>query len=160
MGLVSRFSFVLLSLVLVAAGVTYTILTDDLNRGAMGTLLVATVLLIWFVLARRGVRTPASPEKRLRRARGTGRPVAVYFYSDFSLDCLLMRPFTAAAEREHRSHFDFLYLDMGHPEVQDLAESLDAGINQWFLYDGTGKLVTKTSRITAAMLAGVLEQRA
>lgn len=156
MGLFKRFSFLLLSVLLVAAGVTYTVLTGELNAGALGILLVVTCLSIWFVLARRGVRTPADPEKRLRRARSTGRPVAVYFYSDFSLACLLMRPFTARAEREHKGHFDFLYLEAGHPDVQALAGTLGARLNQWLIYDSAGRLAIQTTRITPQEMASVL----
>ncbi len=158
MGLINRLSFLLFSVLLVAAAVTYTVLTDDMTRGTMGTLVLATLLAIWWVLARRGAKTPANPEKRLRKAKGAGRPVAVYFYSDWSLGCLFMRPLTAAAEREHKSHFDFIYIEAGHPEAEAAAKLVQVGLNQWALIDGTGKIAVRAARITPAMLSEVLEK--
>lgn len=157
MGLVNRYSFLMLSVLLIACGVVYGILVDA-DQGSMITLGIVTALLIWWVLARRGKRAPANPDKRIRRARGAGRPVAVYFYSDWSLDCILTRPFSTKAERVHKSHFDFIYIDISHPEAAAAMESLDAGVGEWLLFDGAGRPAGTARRITPAMLTEVMEK--
>lgn len=157
MNLLNRYSFLLLGLFLVISGLLFGILVNS-NQGSLITLGVVTVMLIWWVLARRGARAPANPDKRLRRARGAGRPAAVYFYSDFSVGCLFARPFSARAEREHKSHFDFIYLQMSHPEVESLAGSLGAKLGEWVLFDGVGRPAGKAARISPSMLAEVMEK--
>lgn len=89
MKFLSRNTYVLGSLVVVAAGIYFALYPNaNQNLIGTGTLILATLLLIFWVAVRRGSLTPPNPAKRVRRALGAGRPLVVHFYSDFSLSLI------------------------------------------------------------------------
>lgn len=158
MSFVSRFSYVLLSLVLVAAGIVYAFFSPRADVVGLATLLVAAALVIYWVFARRGALTPVNPEKRVRRGRSSERPVVVHFYSDFSLVSLLQRPFASKAERLHKGHCDFIYVEAGHKDAPGAMEALQAGLGDWVLYDMAGNFVQKTRSISPDKLEALLKR--
>ena len=149
MRLIRRFSYPLLSLLLlVVLGVLAWQLKWQL-AGYVSVLVLAAVLVIYWVSARRGNLTPADPAKKLRRARGGQRPVVLHFYSDYALGCLLRRPFVARVEREYRGRCEFIYVDVGHPEAPALRESLKADLGDWLFFDLSGLLVGQRHSLSA-----------
>lgn len=158
MSAVNRYSYVLLSLLLVGAGAAYTALSGDMAVGGIVTLLLVAAVLIGFVLARRGALTPANPDKRIRRARGGGRPVVVHLYSDAHIGCLLGRPLSAAAERDYRGRCDFIYVDVAHREGPEVMATLEASVGDYVLFDAAGRPAGKVRRLTAAVMEGLLER--
>lgn len=159
MSFVRRYSYVLVSLVVVAAVVGYAIYAVNATFGVLSLLAVAFLLIFW-VAARRHVPMPASPEKRIRRARQMARPLVVHFYSDYSLGCLLKRVLAAGAERGFRGRFEFLYIDMNHPEAAGAARALRAGLGDFVLFDAAGREVGRSGLISGQRLERVLEQPA
>lgn len=160
MSSVSRFSYVLVSFVIIAAGIVYAFFAPRPDVVGIATLVAAAALTIYWVLARRGALTPVNPEKRVRRGRGTDRPVVVHFYSDASLTSLLQRPFAAKAEREHKGHCDFIYIEVGHKDAPGAMEALEAGLGDWVLYDAAGNFVEKTRSISPEKLEKLLHRAA
>lgn len=153
-----RFTYFLVMGLVFVGGLGFTIFSERYAVGGISTLLVTAAMLIYFVLARRGVPTPASPEKRIRRALGGGRPVVVHLFSDYHLGSLLRRPLVAGVERDFRSRCNFIYINMSHREAEAVAEWLEADIGDFVVYDAQGKLVERTARITRNLLAGLLER--
>jgi hypothetical protein len=152
MSFLSRFSYALLSLVLIAAGTVYAFFTPRADVVGLSTLLVAGLLILYWVFARRGALTPVNPAKRVRIGRGKDRPVVVHFYSDFSLSSLVQRPLAAKAERLHKGHCDFIYVEVGHKDAPEAMKALDAGLGDWVLYDAAGNFVEKTRSVSVAKL--------
>ncbi len=138
MNFINRYSYVILGLVLVASAITFGILTGQATSSAMITMGTAATFLVYYVLARRVNRTPTNPDKRISRLIGAGRPLIIYFYSDFDLGSLLARPFSAAAERLYRNNVNFLYISMAHPDAAIAAEAVDGGLGLFVIYDGKG----------------------
>ncbi|MDB4897921.1 MAG: hypothetical protein JWN15_4183 [Firmicutes bacterium] len=159
MAAVRRYSYVLVSLVLVGALVGYAIRAANATSGLL-SLVVAAFLVIFWVVARRHLPMPANAEKRIRRARQSTRPVMVHFYSDYNLGCLLKRVLAAGAERGFRGRFDFIYIDMNHPEAAGVARSLQARLGDFVLFDATGREVAHSGLISGQSLERVLEQPA
>ncbi|HWI65063.1 MAG TPA: hypothetical protein VNT75_24815 [Symbiobacteriaceae bacterium] len=155
MSFLTRFSYVLISVALIALGTVFAVLTEYGNVIGTVTFLLAAALIIYWVAARRGARTPVNPGKRIRRARTGDRPIAVCFYHDFNLASLLQRPFTAKAEREAKGHCDFIYIDAYHHEAGPVLEEFEAEVGDWLLFDATGKLVEKTGSVSLAKLEGL-----
>lgn len=155
MSFLTRYSFVLISLALVALGTAFAVLTEYGNLLGTITFLLAAVLLVFWVAARRGALTPVNPAKRIRRARTSDRPVAVCLYSDTNLMSLLQRPFTAKAERLAKGHVDLIYVDAFHHEADAVLEEFDAEVCDWLLFDAAGNLVEKCGRVTLAKLEGL-----
>lgn len=160
MSSVSRFSYVFVSFVVTAAGIVYAFFAPRPEVVGISTLLVAAALTIYWVLTRRGALTPVNPEKRIRRGRGTDRPVVVHFYSDASLTSLLQRPFAAKAEREYKGHCDFIYINVGHKDAPGAMAALEAGLGDWVLYDVAGNFVEKTRSVSPAKLEKLLHRAA
>lgn len=152
-----RYSYLLLSLVLIAGSVGYAVWAGQDTFGVVGTLLVFTLLAGFWVGARRGAITPANPEKRVRRARGAGRPLVVHFFSDLSTGCLVKRVLAAGAEKEFRGRFELIYIDIGHREGKEAVAALSGSLGSFLIYDATGKHVETTGLISKAKLAEVLE---
>ena len=153
----NRFSYVYLSAALTAAAVAYTVARGDLTRGGLATLLILAISIIYFVLARRGHVTPASPLKRIRRSRDGGRPTVVLLFSDFHFGSLVKRPFAAGVERDFRGHCNFIYSDANHLEAQQVADELDASLGQFVIFDSTGKLVEHAGVPSRAMLESLVQ---
>lgn len=155
---VRRFSYPLLALVVVVIAEIVTWQQQWKLPGQVGTLVLAAVLIIYWVAARRGSLTPADPEKKLRRSRGGQRPVVLHFYSDHALGCLMRRPQGAAVERAYRGRCEFIYVDVGHPEAAQMMESLKADLGDWFFFDLSGKLVGHQRSLTAERLDHLLAE--
>lgn len=160
MSFLSRYSYLLLSIVLLCAGTAMALVLEPGYVYGIATLLLGGALVMYWVAARRGALTPVNPSKRIRRGRASTRPVVVYFYSDFSLGCLLKRLLVAGAERQHKGHFDFIYIDINLPDGDATAEEYQAGTGDFILFDAAGNLVLKTGRITVENLNNVLERPA
>lgn len=141
MDLLRRMSYVLVSLILVVLAGALTVVLRWGTAGQIGTLVLAALFISYWVGARRGALTPADPEKRLRRARGGPRPVAVHFYSDFHLGSLLRRPSESRVENKFKGSVDFIHISVFHPQAPAIMESLEAGVGDWVLFDRQGKQV-------------------
>ncbi|MFZ5814175.1 MAG: hypothetical protein ACOY93_02570 [Bacillota bacterium] len=157
MGVLSRVSYLLVSLILVVAVAAATMLLQWGVAGQIGTLILIAVLMIFWVAARRGAVTPADPEKKLRRSRGAGRPVVLHFYSDFHLGSLLRRPLDAKLEKAYRGRCEFIYISVFHPEAERMMESLKAAVGDWVFFDATGRLAGQDSRLSDDHLRRFLE---
>lgn len=155
---VRRYSYLLVSLIVVIIAEALTWQQEWKLPGQVATLVLAAVLIIYWVAARRGALTPADPEKKLRRSRGGQRPVVLHFYSDHSLGCLLRRPAAAAVERAYRGRCEFIYVDVGHREAAGLMESLKADLGDWLFFDLSGKLVGQHKGLTADQLEHLLAE--
>lgn len=151
-----RYSYALVTLAVMVLGLAYTVVSGDIAVGGVITLVLSAILMIYFVLARRGLPSPANAEKRLRKALSGGRPVVVCFFSDFHIGSLLMRPLVAPVERDFRSRCDFIYINMNHPQSDHFAETLEADVGDFVVYDRLGNQVETTQRITAELLQGLL----
>lgn len=158
MSILSRYSYVLLSLILVAAGIVAAFFVPNAEAMSMVTLLVGGALIVYWVMARRGNLTPVNPEKRIRRGRSSDRPVVVHFYSDFSVVSLLQRPFAAKAEREYKGACDFVYIEVGHREAAAAAESEKAALGHFVLYDAAGNFVEKTGSLSVSKLEALVKR--
>lgn len=157
MSFINRFSYLIISLALVVLGTVFAVI---LPSGAIGTatFLAASALLVYWVAARRGARTPVNPGKRIRRARTSERPVVVYFYHDLTVSCLLQRPFTAKAEREYKGRCDIIYVDAYHRDAEPVLAEYEAEVGDWLLFDASGKLVEKTGSVSVAKLEALVHR--
>jgi len=160
MNFINRYSYVLVGLVLIASAVTYGTLTGKVTIAAMTTIGITATFLVYYAMARRVNSTPTNPEKRIERMIGNGRPLIIYFYSDYDLGSLLSRPFTAAAEREFRTRCNFLYISMGHPDADLAAASVDGGLGLFVIYDGKGNRLGETHLLRSSKLKNLLEHSA
>ncbi len=160
MRFLSQYSYVILSAIILIATIAYAVVSANMAFGVLATLVTLAVLVIWWVGARRGAVTPVNPEKRIRRARGAGRPLVVHFYSDWSLGSLLRRPFTAKTERTYKGPVEFLYISMTHHEARLAASSVEADLGDWLLFDAAGNLVERTKSLTEEKVKGLLKRAA
>jgi hypothetical protein len=151
MSFINRFSYLIISLALVVLGTVFAVILPSDAIGT-ATFLVAAALLVYWVAARRGARTPVNPGKRIRRARASERPVVVHFYHDLTVGCLLQRPFTAKAEREYKGHCDIIYVDAYHRDAAPVLAEYEAEVGDWLLFDASGKLVEKAGSVSVAKL--------
>ncbi|HWI52399.1 MAG TPA: hypothetical protein VNT01_09710 [Symbiobacteriaceae bacterium] len=158
MSFITRYSFVLVSLALIALGTFFAFFTPYSMAIGWTTFLVAAALIVFWVAARRGARTPVNPGKRIRRARTSDRPIVVCFYHDFNLGSLVQRPFTAKAEREEKGRCDFIYVDAYHREAPPVLAEFEAEVGDWLLFDATGKLMEKCGAITVAKIESLLKR--
>ncbi len=157
MGVLSRVSYLLVSLILVAVAIAATILLDGGVVGQIGTLTLVAVLVVLWIAARRGDVTPADPEKKLRRSRNSGRPVIVHFFSDYHVGSLLGRPSSAKLEAKYRGRFEFIEISAFHPEAEAMMESLKANIGDYVFFDTTGKLVGQYRSLAEDQMQRFLE---
>jgi hypothetical protein len=160
MSSLNRYSYVLASILLIAAGIAYAIISPRPDIVGTATLLVGALLLIYWVAVRRGNLTPVNPLKRIRRARGSDRPVVVCFYGDYSLGSLLKRPFTAKVEKAYKGKCDFIYIDVDHREADDVLEELQAEMGDFVLYDAAGNFVSKSPMINLSTLEDLCQRKA
>lgn len=160
MSLLSRFSYLLIGLILVLASGLATVWLAWGVLGQVVTLSLFAALLIYWVAARRGAVTPTDPEKRLRRLRGSGRPVVLHVFSDYSLGCLLRRPIDGQVEKRYRGRCEFLYVSTSHPEAAAMMEALRAGLGDWLYFDRSGKVVGQGPRLTDEQMRRFLESAA
>jgi hypothetical protein len=156
MDLLSRISYVIVSLILIVLAGAATVVLRWGMAGEIGTLVLAALLLSYWVGARRGALTPADPEKRLRRARGGPRPVAVHFYSDFHVGTLLRRPAESGLENRFKGSIDFIHISAFHPQAPAIMESLKAGVGDWVLFDRQGRQVGEAGGLTPDRVSSVL----
>lgn len=153
----SYYSYLLFGIILLTVATAAAIWYEMGTMGAMTVLLTLAALVLYWVVARRGVPSPANPEKRIRKARASGRPVVVYFYSDWSLICLLSRPFSAKAEREYRGRCELIYIRGSHPDAAAAARSIGgAGVGDFVLFDASGNLVERANVLAGARLESLL----
>lgn len=160
MNFLSRYSYAVLTVLLVALGTGVATQSTRPEAWGMGTLTLAAVLIIFWVLARRGALTPVNPEKRIRRSRSSVRPVVVHFYSDWDMVSLFKRSLAARVEKEYKGRFDWIFIDVNHPDADSAAEYTDAGLGDYVLYDAAGEFVTRCGMVSAAKLENVLERPA
>ena len=158
MSFITRYSFVLVSLALIALGTFFAFFTPYSAAIGWTTFLVAAALIIFWVAARRGARTPVNPGKRIRRARTSDRPIVVCFYHDFHLGSLLQRPFTAKAEREEKGRCDFIYIDAYHREAPPVLAEFEAEVGDWLLFDAAGNLMEKCGAISVKKIESLLKR--
>jgi hypothetical protein len=148
-----------LVLALVAIGATGALSVRlPLGTAVMISLVVAAVLIIFWVAARRGQLTPANPEKRIRRALGGGRPVVICYYGDFHLGSLVARLVAARAERVFRGRCDFIYVDATLPEAARALSETKGRLGEFVLYDARGNRVEATRWLTVQQVTGLLER--
>jgi uncharacterized membrane protein len=159
MNSISRYSYVLFSIVVVTALVWWAIWSGNAAFG-VSALLAVSFLLIFWVAARREAPMPANPDKRIRRARESTRPVVVHFFSDYSLGCLVTRVLVAGVEKRYRGRFDMIFIDMNHRDGDGVAQSLKAGLGDFVLFDPAGNFVARTKLIGKRRLEAVLERPA
>jgi hypothetical protein len=157
MSALRRFSYLLVSLFLVVAAAVATLLLNWGVAGQIGTLILAAVLMIYWVGARRGAVTPADPDKKLRRARGGGRPVVLYFYSDFSLTCLLRRPGDSRVQKRFSGRCEFIAVSVFHRDAGAMMKSMKAGLGDYLFFDMQGKLSGKARTLSEDQLNRLLE---
>lgn len=153
MDFISRFSYVLLSVVLLGVMIFGVARLPDSPAMLLGLLALVAVLLALWVAARRG-RTPPNPEKRLKKSLGGGRPVVVHFYSDYSLTSMLARPGLAPLEKRYKGRVEFLFMSMLDPHVRAMAERLQSHLGGTIVYNARGQEAART----AADLDRLLEQ--
>lgn len=157
MSALSRVSYLLVSLILVAAAAAATILLQWEVGGYIGTLSLLALLMIFWVAARRGPVTPTDPQKKLRKSRGGGRPVVLHFFSDFHLGSLLRRVADAKLEKAYRGRCEFIYISTFHPEAEPMMENLKAELGDWVFFDISGKMVGQAPRLTEEQMHRFLE---
>lgn len=157
MSALSRFSYLIVSLILVGAAVVANVLLQWGVAGQIGTLILLAALAIYWVGARRGALTPVDPEKKLRRSRGGGRPLVVYFYSDFSLNCLLRRPALSRMESRYNGRCEFMYISVFHQDARRIMESLKAELGDYLFFDVQGKLKGTAQTLSAEQMNRFLE---
>ncbi|MFZ5823232.1 MAG: hypothetical protein ACOY94_02620 [Bacillota bacterium] len=157
MSALSRVSYLLVSLILLAASVAATILLEWDVGGYIGTLSLLALLMIFWVAARRGPVTPADPQKKLRKSRGGGRPVVLHFFSDFHLGSLLRHVIDAKLEKTYRGRCEFIYISTFHPEADAMMENLKAELGDWVFFDFSGKMVGQAPRLTEEQMHRFLE---
>lgn len=157
MSMIQRYSYLIISLALIILGAVFAVIIPSQALGT-ATFLVGAALLIYWVAARRGARTPVNPGKRIRRARTSERPIVVCFYHDFNLGCLLQRPFTAKAEREYKGHCDIIYIDAFHHEAGPVLTEFGAEVGDWLLFDAAGNLVEKTGSVSMSKLEALTKR--
>lgn len=158
MSFITRYSYVIVSLALIALGTFFAFFTPYATAFGWTTFLLAAALIIFWVAARRGARTPVNPGKRIRRARSGDRPIIVCFYHDFNLGSLLQRPFTARAERDEKGRCDFIYIDAYHREAPEVLEEFDAEVGDWLLFDAAGNLAEKCGAISVAKIESLMKR--
>jgi hypothetical protein len=153
MSFIDRYSYIIVSLVLLVAGgfIAYASPTNTALYGLI-TFLVGAFLVLYWVIARRGALTPVNPGKRIRRGRSSERPVVVHFYHDYSLGSLFNRMFTWKAERDCKGHADFIYIDAAHRDAAPVLEELEAEVGAWVLFDAAGNFVEKVDRISVGKI--------
>ncbi|HEY8346706.1 MAG TPA: hypothetical protein VIL07_05435 [Symbiobacteriaceae bacterium] len=159
MRFLSRYSFVLITLIAVTATAGYAIWRAETVVG-MAAVILAAFLSIFWVAARRGGAVVANPERRIQRLRGGGRPLVVHFFSDYSLRCLVQRLVAAPAERAFRGRCEFVYVDVNQAAAYPVLESLGANLGDFVLFDEQGNLAGKTGWLTRQRLAELCAQRA
>jgi hypothetical protein len=153
----NRHSYPLFSVVVVAVIVGAGVWKNRIDLGVMTALLVGAVLVIFFVAMRRGKVTPANPEKRIRRSRGSDRALVVHVYGDYHLGSLLKHIITGRTEHRFRGHCEFIFIDVDHHEAGRAIAAVGAKLGDYILYDAQGKLVERTRLITGRKLTELLE---
>jgi hypothetical protein len=153
----NRHSYPFLSVVIVAGIVGAGVWKNRIDLGAIVALLVGAVLVIFFVAMRRGKITPANPEKRIRRNRGSARALVVHVYGDYHLGSLLKHIMTGRTEHRFRGRCEFIFVDVDHHEAQRAINAVGAKLGDYILYDAQGNLVERTRLITARKLTKLLE---
>lgn len=152
MDFLGRYSLPVVGLTLVLVGVAFAIVTGNVGLGGLWALLALGFAIIFFVLARRAIPSPANPSKRVRRARASGRPTVVHFYSDYDLSSLIRRIRFAGVERSFRTRCDFIFVDVNHREAPDVMEELEASQGEYLVYDSAGNLVNQGGAISTEIL--------
>lgn len=158
MSFIDRYSYVILSIVLIGAGTFFAFVSTRGQLIGLITLLVGAALVIYWVLERRGALTPVNPTKRIRRGRTSERPVAVHFYHDFNVGSLVKRAFSRKAETLHKGHVDFIYIDAAHRDAAPVMEEFEAEVGDWILFDAAGNLVEKTGSVSVGKLEELIKR--
>jgi len=159
MRVVSRYSFVLIMILVVTGTTVAAVWTASVAMG-VGALVLAALLAIFWVAARRGVPVPANPQKRIQRARAAGRPLVVHFYSDFSLTCLVQRLRATPLERRYRGRCEFIYIDVNQAAAIPVMEAFQAAMGDYLLFDQQGKESGKTRWLAEEHLSKLWQERA
>lgn len=159
MGVLSRYSYVLILVLLVAGTTGAAVWTANVAMG-VGALVIAALLACFWVAARRGVPIPANPERRIQRARSAGRPLVVHFFSDYSLSCLVQRLMATPLERRYRGQVDFVYIDVNQAAARSVMEAYQARMGDYLLFDRLGNASGKTRRLSVERLAQLGVKRA
>lgn len=159
MEFLGRYSLPVVGFALIVASVVFAIITGNVGAGGLSALLALGFAIIFFVLARRAIPSPANPSKRVRRARANGRPTVVHFYSDYDISSLIKRIRHAGVERSFRTRCEFIFVNVNHHEAPDAMEELEAGQGEYLVYDSAGKLAHQGGGITAELLEGLLNRK-
>jgi len=159
MRVVSRYSFVLI-MVLVVTGTTVAAVWMASVAMGVGALVTAAILTVFWVAARRGVPVPANPQKRIQRARTAGRPLVIHFYSDFNLICLFQRLKAASVERQYRGRCDFIYIDVNQGAAIPVMEAYQAKMGDYLLFDQQGNESGRTRWLAGEHLSKLILEQA
>jgi hypothetical protein len=155
----ARFSYLVLSVLILAGLFLMALLSANNMPWLLAVIGSAVGLIIIWVAVRRG-ESPPNPEKRLRRALGSGRPLVLHFYSDFDLYSMYLRLATAAAEKQYRGRVDFIHVSQIDPAGVDLAEKYQARLGSFILFDAAGREVDRVRRVETQQLAALMERPA
>lgn len=158
MHFVSRYSFVLI-LILVVTGTTVAAVWTASVAMGVAALVIAALLTVFWVAARRGVPIPANPQKRIQRARSAGRPLVIHFYSDWSLVCLVQRLHAASFERQYRGRCEFLYIDVNQAAALPVMQAYRAAMGDYLLFDQEGNESGKTRWLAGEHLSKLWQER-
>lgn len=154
---VGSVSYLILSLFIVGGLLVAAFLTGDETAWFLASLGAAAALIVFWLAVRRGESAP-TPDKRLRRALGAGRPVVLHFFSDYDVRSLVKRVLSATAEHRYRGRIDFIYVSMLDDAGQELARRHIAGLGTFVLYDARGREVGRPPSLRDSILAELLER--
>lgn len=150
-------SYLILAVLSVGALAVTAFLSGYETGWTLATIGIAAAFIVFWLAVRRG-ESPPTPDKRVRRALGAGRPVVLHFYSDLDVRSLIKRMLSAGAEREYRGRIDFIYVSMLDAAGQELARRYIAGIGTFVLFDARGREVGRPPSLSEAILADLLER--
>lgn len=153
---IARFSYALLAVaVVLVLALWWMPPTAENPLGLVALLGLCALLVAAWVWLRRG-RPTSHPEKRIRKALGAGRPLVIYFYSDFSILCLVQRPRLGALERRLKGRAEEVAVDLNQAEGRTLAAQYGASTGTVVAFDHDGREVyrsryPRTSNLLVAM---------
>lgn len=140
MGLVARYSYLITAALVAAALWALVVRTPSNTVGVVGFLGALALLAVIWLSFRRG-ESPPNPVRRLRKVRGSGRPVFVHFYSDYCMRCMAQKTRIDTLAREFRGPVEFLFLNLSDAAARHLAQEFGAVSGTIILFSATGEEV-------------------
>lgn len=157
MQLIRSVSYLILSLLTVGGLFLVALTSINTAMWLLAAMGAATLLIIIWVAVRRG-ESPPSPDKRLRRSQGAGRPIVLHFYSDFDILSMIKRIRTAPADRKYRGRVDFIHVSMLDGAGAELARRHMAGLGSFVLFDARGREAGRPKMLNHRILADLSER--